>query len=784
MNKQNFIKLIEKASNVVGTTFPLYAFITSNPLSGYQKKTFFDATESAQKYFPGSFFPEVAAYRQALMTGEIDEVVLRKMLISDGLTESPAFYLQQMEKTTAKSEENVTHDLDTLMVKWLSAFLDEGTVEWEMPNREDGFYSAWRNLAKYEKELSIKSIQEIPVTSIEALLQSLQGIEEESQPEVFEYHIAALAGWTGYIKYRVENNTEWQQKYPISLEEYLAVRLWVAGRINAQLVPPLESRELQTKHAKLKYAWLKAWEKSFQNSLAQKFKKKNTTLKDILTAELVPNVQMVFCIDTRSELIRRHIEAQGHYETFGFAGFFGIAADYKDLNTGLIRKSCPPIVGSSYLIAEECDEGKMGAMAGFKKSAEDLKFKNYFFKRLKNMLPSAFGFVEGAGLFYGASIIGRSLFPSKLYQIGQKNKKSHDSFCDTKIAHNFGVEGSLSDIPLAEKVAIVHSAFAVMGWKKFAPLVVFAGHGSHSKNNPFGSSLDCGACAASPGRNNARMLAGLANLTEVKEALAKQFDLVIPKDTVFIGAEHNTTTECIVLFDSHVPASHHERLKALKEVLRKVQGNTIKERRGLKIDEISYVHQKANNWAETRPEWGLAKNAAFIIGPRSLSKNIDLESRCFLQSYDWRMDDSGALLEAVMQGPMTVTQWINNHYYFSTVDNERFGGGSKITHNVTGQFGVVQGNGGDLKVGIPLQSVKASDDGMFHQPLRLSVIIEAPLERVTRVLDDNPKLKSLVANEWIYLMVMDPIIDAKPKLYVIGNTVVENRIENSSAAVA
>jgi uncharacterized protein YbcC (UPF0753/DUF2309 family) len=220
------------------------------------------------------------------------------------------------------------------------------------------------------------------------------------------------------------------------------------------------------------------------------------------------------------------------------------------------------------------------------------------------------------------------------------------------------------------------------------------------------------------------------------------------------------------LFDSHVPASHQKHLAALKVNLAKVQASAIKERRGLTADELNYVHKKANNWAETRPEWGLAKNGGFIIGPRSLSKNVDLESRCFLQSYDWKTDDSGALLEAVMQGPMTVTQWINNHYYFSTVDNDRFGGGTKITHNVTGQFGVVQGNGGDLKVGIPLQSVKATDEEMFHQPLRLSVVIEAPLERVTAILDRNPNLKSLITNEWIYLMVMDPLTDSTPKLYV------------------
>lgn len=765
MSKQNFIKLIEEAANVVGKTFPLYAFVTSSPLSGYENETFFNATESAQKYFSGNFFPEASVYKQALASGEIEEQLLIKMLKADGFNESPAHYLMQLEQNKSVAEVNINHDLDALMVKWLSAFLDEGTAEWEMPNREEGFYHAWRKLAKYDGALNVKSINEIPAYASDALSQSLSAFADADYLQIFEYHIAALAGWTGFIKYRVENNTDWQQKHPISLEEYLAVRLWVAQKIKAQIIAPPNSRKNQIETAKLQYIWLKAWEKSMQKSLSQKLEKKQTTLKDIIEADERPDAQLVFCIDTRSEMIRRHIEAQGSYETFGFAGFFGIAADYKDIKTGLLRKSCPPIVGSAYTISESCAKGKGAEMAAFEKATADDKFKNYFFRRLKNMLPSAFGYVEGSGLVYGASLVARSLFPGKLYKVAQKNTVHHESFCEAKISHHHDVEKSIMGIPLKEKVGIVNSAFAVMGWQKFAPLVVFAGHGSHSKNNAFGSSLDCGACAASPGRNNARMLAGLANLPEVREVLAKEHNLVIPNDTVFIGGEHNTTTEDIVLFDSEVPASHHQHLKALKEDLKKVQASTIKERRGVTEQELDFVHNKANNWAETRPEWGLAKNAGFIIGPRSLSKNVDLESRCFLQSYDWKTDDSGSLLEAIMQGPMTVTQWINNHYYFATVDNERFGGGSKITHNVSGSFGAVQGNGGDLKVGIPLQSVKASDEEMYHQPLRLSVVIESPIERVTEILDRNPKLKSLIDNEWIYLMVMDPLKDAKPKLY-------------------
>lgn len=129
------------------------------------------------------------------------------------------------------------------------------------------------------------------------------------------------------------------------------------------------------------------------------------------------------------------------------------------------------------------------------------------------------------------------------------------------------------------------------------------------------------------------------------------------------------------------------------------------------------------------------------------------------------MDKEGKALEGIMQGPMVVTQWINNHYYFSTADNNTFGGGTKITQNITGKFGVLQGNGGDLKMGLPLQSVNKTDSEMYHQPLRLSVLIHAPLERVNNILLNNTHLKELLDNEWIYLMVKDANDNNKVKQY-------------------
>jgi hypothetical protein len=209
-------------------------------------------------------------------------------------------------------------------------------------------------------------------------------------------------------------------------------------------------------------------------------------------------------------------------------------------------------------------------------------------------------------------------------------------------------------------------------------------------------------------------------------------------------------------------------LNQLKEDLKNSQTTATQERYQGAMNSVEMAHKKTNNWAETRPEWGLAKNAGFIIGPRSLTKDINLEGNCFLHSYAWEQDEQGAALEGIMQGPMVVTQWINNHYYFSTVDNDKFGGGTKITHNVCGKFGVQQGNGGDLKFGLPLQSVNSSDEKAYHKPLRLSVVIQAPQARIEEILLKNESLKSLLDNEWIYLLVMDPTNNNKINTY-LGN---------------
>ena len=765
MSTDSLDQLIREASDRVGKTWPLYSFVTSNPLSGYEGLPFAEAVLRAGRMRGADVLPGAALFRKALMDGEIKESALRDILKENGLNEPPEYYLEQMDAATEESGDTEGNALNRMTAKWVMAFLDEGLAEWAMPYKAEGFYHAWKKLAQFDRELPRQQRRDFPPTAREAIRMALAGFAPEEQNEILEQHLAALPGWAGYVRHRQESGTSWQKKFPMDLEQYLAVRLTLARKLGVKLLAEKKGDIKYVGCLRLKYLWLEAWEQTWQDTL--KTALSGGQEEENASRRPQPDAQMVFCIDTRSEPMRRQIEQQGNYETFGYAGFFGIAMDYEDPANGLSRKSCPPILPSAYRVRESHAHGKEKEFAAYAYRRELDRFRNYFLRRIKNMLPSAFGYVEAAGAFYGASLLARTWLPAWVYRVLRKSAPAHEHICEPVLREatppgdgRAGLDpvaaATDTDIPLDQQVAIVKGAFDLMGWRDFAPLVLFVGHGSHSANNPFASSLDCGACAASPGRHNARVLARLANRREVRSALMYDHNILIPESTHFLAAEHNTTTEEITLFDRDLPPTHSNLCYHVMQDLHRAREAALARRLGSLPKPVIAAERLAGDWSETRPEWGLAKNAGFVIGPRELTRDLNLDGRCFLHSYRWDLDTDGTALEAIMQGPMVVTQWINNHYFFATIDPERFGGGDKITHNITGHHGVLTGNGGDLKSGLPFQSLYASDSEAYHQPLRLTVCIQAPRERVGGILSKNEHLKTLLDNTWIYLMVLEP----------------------------
>jgi uncharacterized protein YbcC (UPF0753/DUF2309 family) len=245
--------------------------------------------------------------------------------------------------------------------------------------------------------------------------------------------------------------------------------------------------------------------------------------------------------------------------------------------------------------------------------------------------------------------------------------------------------------------------------------------------------------------------AALLNDPAVRQGLQAR-GMQLPEDVWFLAALHNTTTDDIEYFDTDcLPASHRADWQQLRDWTVESSGAVRAERGSRMGVDGRRVRGRARDWSEVRPEWGLAGNAAFIVAPRSRTAGLNLGGRTFMHSYDYTTDSDRRVLELILTAPMVVASWINLQYYASTVDNRRFGSGNKVLHNVVGQLGVLEGNGGDLRSGLPWQSVH---DGrqLQHQPLRLLVVVEAPREWIAEILDRHPSVRQLVTGEWIQLI--------------------------------
>ena len=765
---------VENAANVLGRCWPLQSYIAANPLAGFEDESFGSAVAAAKDLFGGRGYPSAAQLRHAWTTGAIDPDVLAHRLTEHGITDAPEAVLAQIEaaESDGAPQPAVNDPLNRAMVKWLAAFLDQGQAAWPMPHRDKGFFAAWRAVAPYDTQLSHRrELREVPEHPPEALAEALRGYDETQWEAILQRHLVDLPGWASFIKWRAQaKHDAWQAAHPITLTGYLAARLHTARALGQSIASGNEdatpgNTERAPDRAEWAAPWLEAWEATYREQLLADLKNAASS-ETHASASPYPDAQLVFCIDVRSEVIRRHIEQTGAYETFGYAGFFGLPMQYEAYGADTRTELCPPIVSPTHRVCERPDPAHKDTATTHDGWMDWLHAGRTLTKALKTNVAAAFGFVEAAGGFFGAGLAARTLGPSALRaarRAWNERVPDPDDFCTLTLDHvesDGNAELSVG-FTHSEKVAYAEAAFRLMGWDRFAPVVVFTGHASETANNPYQSSLDCGACAGHPGGPNARALAAICNEPGVRTALRER-GIDIPDDTVFLAAEHNTTTDAVTLF--RTPALTEAQavfVDQLQHDLSTAQQHATAERapslRGARLEQsTSDTERRAVDWAEVRPEWGLSGNAAFIIGPRALTSQCNFGGRAFLHAYDWQADANGTALAQIMTGPLVVGEWINTQYYFSTVDNAVYGSGSKITQNVVGNFGVWQGNGGDLMTGLPLQSLQSDDTTPYHHPLRLMAVIQAPVTRVARILDRNADLRALFDHEWMALAVMDP----------------------------
>lgn len=494
----------------------------------------------------------------------------------------------------------------------------------------------------------------------------------------------------------------------------------------------------------------------------------------------VPDVQAVFCIDVRSEVMRRALEAAAPgIATRGFAGFFGLPIAYSPTGSALSRPQLPGLLASAITVSETPADGQGLGQALAARRQGALAWRQRW-ADLRAAAASGFSFVETCGLAYGPKLLKDTL-PTTA-----KPARWEDTGLD--VGTNAHESGHRPRLPQAstDPAAAARMAQGILGamglTHHFAPLVMLAGHGSQSANNPHAAGLDCGACGGQTGEVNARALADLLNTPAVR-AEAAQLGLVIPETTHFLPALHNTTTDEVQLFDTGaVPPRLHTALAHLRSALQAAGQRARAERApALGLAHLAgdapalerSLQARANDWAQVRPEWGLADNAAFIVAPRERTKGMNLAGRSFLHDYDWRQDAGFGVLTLIMTAPMVVTNWINLQYHASALDNQLYGSGNKLLHNVVGaRLGVFEGNGGDLRIGLPLQSLHDGQQ-LRHTPLRLSVFIEAPRDAIDAIIEQHAVVRDLVGNGWLHLFRLDgehPAVERRgaPGWQVVG----------------
>jgi len=506
--------------------------------------------------------------------------------------------------------------------------------------------------------------------------------------------------------------------------------------------------------------WLAAFERHYANEILNAVAA-NRGRGRWLTREERPKAQTVFCIDEREEALRRHLEEvdPGH-ETFGTAGFFGIAMNYEALDDHAFTPLCPMPAMAVNTVVEQVREGDEPKRAEQKELVgwADV-FHNAYWEAKRNSV-SAYFLYDLIAAFVAVPLFGKILSPRRYTKASLGVKDRLMPPVRTRLTLNAEQEGHGLGFTLDQQADKVEATLRNIGLVSgFAPIVLLSGHGSMSANNPHESAHDCGACGGKHGGPNARAFAAMANRPEVR-ALLRERGIAIPDDTRFVGAIHNTCSERITYLDvEDIPDSHRERFGDLVSDLDEARARSAQERcrrfgsapkDASPAVSLAHVEARSVDLSQVRPEWGHATNACAFFGRRSLTQGLFLDRRGFLVSYDPRIDPDGTILERIIMAAGPVGAGISLEYYFSTVDNETFGCDTKLPHNVAGLVGVMEGTTSDLRTGLPLQMVEV------HEPMRLLLVVDAAPETLGMIYARQPGLQVLIGNEWVHLASVHP----------------------------
>jgi len=789
---------INAACDRIAPAWPLDRAIAVNPYWGWVESPIAEAASEIGALAGAPFHMPRAWYREQWRSGELTEAHLRRGLEASGARCTYTEVVQALESDAPVLPRHplVSDALDLMRddrreTTWhamvldqvgrtCEAYFDTAQAAWGA-DRSEGLYALWRSLTRADAaprlQLGLRgatlAVDELPETALEVIAEALDtlALPKAARAPYLTALLLSVGGWGAACAHR-----RWDARLAgredDTIVELLAVRIgWelvlyrtaaftdIAGRWTRARRAWLEGAEAVPQQQAVDWALLRAAELRFSDPLAQRLAAVDpfTVVRSGASALATVRAQAVFCIDVRSEPLRRALEREyAEARTLGFAGFFGLPLSYAPL-VGRPRPQLPGLLAAS-LIAE--DVGNARESSTMRERARRGSLQSW--RQLAEGVPSAFPYVEAMGLGAGLHLLRASFAPDE--QRGDPLRAGHDT-TDAILTPMLTKHADGQPLDDEARTALAVGALRGMSLTEgFARLVAFIGHGSTVTNNPQSAALACGACGGQSGEVNARALASLLNDRAVQERLVEH-GITIPRDTRFVGGVHDTTTDDVVLYpEPTLLATHADDLAELRAAFARSSRRNRRARAATLGLEVSNdrllsetLRQRGRDWSEVRPEWGLAGNAAFIAAPRPRTRRIDLQGRAFLHEYDWQRDAGFAALELILTAPMVVANWINMQYYASTVDPERFGSGDKTLHNVVGgTLGVYEGAGGDLRIGLAKQSVHDGTDWV-HEPLRLSVYVEAPADAIDQIIAKHPSVQALVENEWLFLHRIDSI---------------------------
>ena len=803
---------VATAGSIVAPYWPLTAFVAVNPLGGLTDLPFDDATAAARSWFGARTHLPLGAYRAehargTVTDGDLDRAILRRVpsladrqpLDLGGVRMDPVELVRWdlvhgpvAEPLPPRESGTAAAALDEIMTGWCAAFVDEAHTPWQMPDRDQGFYRSWLSVAGADRRLAAvvgrdvrARLATLPTDPAEllALVLDARGVDDAGRMAAIRTWILRTPGWAGFARWCDEWAPADRAGVRLRMLDVAAVRAAMDHLapehldLTAPLVEatPEDAASLLERRIEAAVAvvgeraradvaavlgtideddrvaiWLAAHEWNLRDRLLARLA--GPTVTSVETPGR-PDAQLVFCIDVRSEGFRRQLEALGSYDTSGFAGFFGVPVRWRPLGSPVGQARCPVLVSPRHEIAEVAIDDD----AAYLRLCSATGGLHDAFHAAKGGIASPFALAESAGWFAGPVAAARTLVPPRasLDTAASAKRpwwKPFGSAPRTAPVVDEVAGGDLNaGLSLEERTLFAEAIVTTIGMAEFAPVVVLCGHGSDTANNPHASSLDCGACGGAPGGACARIAVAILNDPDVRAGLVER-GITIPADTWFVAAEHDTTADLVTIFDHDtIPATMRPLVDALQHDLDVAGERNAADRAQRLPGSAARVRDRGRDWAQVRPEWGLAGNASFIIGPRSITADHDLRGRSFLHSYVAERDPDGVALETIMTAPLVVAQWISSQYYFSTVEPEIFGAGDKMLHNPVGGIGVVVGQSGDLAVGLPMQSVMLGEQ-RAHDPLRLLAVVQAPLDRIEGIILRNSGLRRLVEGEWIHVV--------------------------------